>query len=165
MEKYFKLKEKGTNVRTEILAGITTFITMVYIIFVNPSILSDPLFILGNPDAEAIRNSVFTATCIAAAIGTLMMAFIANLPFAQAPGMGLNAFFAVCTGVFQGCSSAGFFTTFWFRSWKTTISAHYTSEATLSLFELACFFLFDFMDFMCGMFFAFSTVHLDFTWS
>jgi adenine/guanine/hypoxanthine permease len=94
MEKYFKLKEKGTNVRTEILAGITTFITMVYIIFVNPSILSDPLFILGNPDAEAIRNSVFTATCIAAAIGTLMMAFIANLPFAQAPGMGLNAFFA-----------------------------------------------------------------------
>lgn len=86
MEQFFKIKEKGSNMRTEIIAGLTTFFTMAYIILVNPSILSG-----GN---EQIFNGVFVATCISAAIGTLLMAFLANLPFAQAPGMGLNAFFA-----------------------------------------------------------------------
>lgn len=86
MEKFFQLKDKGTSVKTEIFAGITTFFAMAYIIFVNPSIIS-----LGN---TSIANGVFFATCISAAIGTLLMAFLANLPFAQAPGMGLNAFFA-----------------------------------------------------------------------
>jgi AGZA family xanthine/uracil permease-like MFS transporter len=94
MNKFFKLQENGTNVRTEIVAGITTFITMAYIIFVNPSILSAPLFELKNPDAAVIKDSVFVATCIAAALGTLIMALWAKLPLAQAPGMGLNAFFA-----------------------------------------------------------------------
>lgn len=94
MEKYFKLKEHGTNVKTEVVAGLTTFITMAYIIFVNPDILSAPLFILKDPNAAAIKASVFVATCIAAAIGTLIMGLYAKLPFAQAPGMGLNAFFA-----------------------------------------------------------------------
>lgn len=91
MEKLFKLKENKTNVRTEIIAGVTTFFTMAYIIFVNPSILSST----GMP-----WGSVFTATCISAAIGTLLTGFLANVPFAQAPGMGLNAFFAftVATG-------------------------------------------------------------------
>lgn len=86
MEKFFKISERGSNVRTEVVAGLTTFFTMAYIILVNPSILSG-----GN---EQIFNGVFIATCISAAIGTLLMAFLANLPFAQAPGMGLNAFFA-----------------------------------------------------------------------
>lgn len=84
LESYFKLSENKTNPRTEIVAGITTFITMAYIIFVNPSILK-----LTGMDA----NAVFVATCIAAAVGTIIMALYANLPFAQAPGMGLNAFF------------------------------------------------------------------------
>jgi AGZA family xanthine/uracil permease-like MFS transporter len=84
LESYFKLSENKTNPKTEIVAGITTFITMAYIIFVNPSILK-----LTGMDPSA----VFVATCLAAAVGTLIMALYANLPFAQAPGMGLNAFF------------------------------------------------------------------------
>lgn len=86
MEKYFKIKEHGSTMRTEIVAGFTTFFTMAYVILVNPDILSN-----GN---EQIFNGVFIATCLSAAVGTFLMAFWANLPFAQAPGMGLNAFFA-----------------------------------------------------------------------
>ncbi|MGL6258216.1 NCS2 family permease [Vibrio sp. WXL103] len=84
LEKLFKLSENGTNVRTEVIAGITTFLTMAYIIFVNPAILAD---------AGMDRGAVFVATCLAAAIGCFIMGFIANYPIAQAPGMGLNAFF------------------------------------------------------------------------
>ena len=87
LESFFKLKANNTNIRTEVLAGITTFVTMAYIIFVNPSILS------ATAGAE-LYGSLTVATCVAAAIGTLMMALYARLPFAQAPGMGLNAFFA-----------------------------------------------------------------------
>jgi len=85
MEKFFNLKAQGTDVRTELLAGVTTFLTMAYIIFVNPSILGDA----GMP-----KDAVFVATCIAAAIGTLVMGLYANYPIALAPGMGLNAYFA-----------------------------------------------------------------------
>ncbi|QIA64001.1 NCS2 family permease [Vibrio astriarenae] len=84
LERLFKLSENGTNVRTEIIAGITTFLTMAYIIFVNPAILAD---------AGMDRGAVFVATCLAAAIGCFIMGFVANYPIAQAPGMGLNAFF------------------------------------------------------------------------
>ena len=86
LDNFFKLKEHGTNVRTEIIAGITTFFAMAYIIFVNPSLLS-----YGD---QQIFNGVFFATCISAFIGTMLMALLARLPFAQASGMGLNAFFA-----------------------------------------------------------------------
>ena len=85
LERYFKLKDNGTNVRTELLAGLTTFLTMAYIIFVNPSILGDA----GMP-----KDAVFVATCLAAAIGTLIMGLYANYPIALAPGMGLNAYFS-----------------------------------------------------------------------
>ena len=85
LEQLFKLSENKTNVRTEVVAGITTFLTMAYIIFVNPSILSTT----GMP-----FGAVFAATCLAAAVGTLLMAFLANYPIALAPGMGLNAYFA-----------------------------------------------------------------------
>lgn len=91
-ESLFKLKEHGTNVRTEVFAGITTFMTMAYIIVVNPNILSGKdanLMDVINMDWGAI----FVATILAAVIGTLCMAFLANYPFALAPGMGLNAFF------------------------------------------------------------------------
>ncbi len=83
-EKVFRLKDHGTNVRTEVLAGFTTFMTMAYILAINPSILAD---------AGMDPGKVFTATALSAVIGTLIMAFYAKLPFALAPGMGLNAFF------------------------------------------------------------------------
>ena len=92
MEKLFKLKENGTNVRTEIIAGLTTFMTMAYIIALNPNLLTN--FDTGS----ALWNGVFMATCIASAIGMFCMAFMANKPFAMAPGMGLNSFFAVVVG-------------------------------------------------------------------
>jgi AGZA family xanthine/uracil permease-like MFS transporter len=85
LENYFKLKENGTDVRTELLAGLTTFLTMAYIVFVNPAILGDA----GMP-----KDAVFVATCLAAALGTLIMGLYANYPMALAPGMGLNAYFA-----------------------------------------------------------------------
>lgn len=95
LEKFFKLKENGTNVRTEIIAGITTFMTMAYILAVNPDILSAT----GMP-----KDSVFTATAISAVIATLVMALFAKLPFALAPGMGLNAFFAFTVVLGMGYS-------------------------------------------------------------
>jgi AGZA family xanthine/uracil permease-like MFS transporter len=89
MEKFFKLKENGTNVRTEIIAGLTTFMTMAYIIALNPNLLT------GFDTGSKLWNGVFLATCIASAIGMFAMAFLANKPFCLAPGMGLNSFFAV----------------------------------------------------------------------
>ena len=88
MEKFFKLKENKTTVRTEILAGLTTFMTMAYIIALNPNLLTG--FAVGTP----LWNGVFLATCLASALGTVCMAFLANKPFVMAPGMGLNSFFA-----------------------------------------------------------------------
>ena len=90
MEKLFKLKENGTDVRTEIIAGLTTFMTMAYIIALNPNLLTG----FGAEGAD-LWNGVFMATCIASAIGMFIMAFAANKPFALAPGMGLNSFMAV----------------------------------------------------------------------
>ena len=85
MEKFFKLKENGTNVSTEIMAGITTFMTMAYILAVNPNILSA---------SGMDRGAVFTATALSAFIATCLMALLSNYPFVLAPGMGLNAYFA-----------------------------------------------------------------------
>lgn len=94
MEKYFKLKENKTDAKTEILAGITTFMTMVYILAVNPGMLSETGMDFGG---------VFTATALSAGVATLIMALYAKYPFALAPGMGLNAFFtySVCIGMKQ----------------------------------------------------------------
>ena len=85
VERMFRLREHGTSVRTELVAGLTTFLTMAYIVFVNPAILGDA----GMP-----REAVFVATCLIAALGTLVMGLFANYPIALAPGMGLNAYFA-----------------------------------------------------------------------
>lgn len=95
MDKFFRLKENNTNVRTEVVAGITTFMTMAYILIVNPSILSA---------AGMDQGAVFTATAVSAIIGTLIMGLYAKLPFAQAPGMGLNAFFAFTVVLGMGYS-------------------------------------------------------------
>lgn len=95
LENYFHLKENNTNVKTEIIAGITTFVAMSYILIVNPQMLADPFNIMGQAEyAGQVSNGVFFATCLVAFFGTLLMALYAKLPFAQAPGMGLNAFFA-----------------------------------------------------------------------
>ena len=96
MEKLFKLKANGTSVRTEILAGLTTFMTMAYIIALNPNLLTN--FDVGS----SLWNGVFMATCIASAIGMFAMAFLANKPFALAPGMGLNSFFALVVANIAG---------------------------------------------------------------
>ena len=93
IERLFKLEEHGTNVRTELIAGLTTFLTMAYIIFVNPAILGDA----GMP-----KDAVFVATCLIAALGTAVMAFYANYPIALAPGMGLNAYFAYAVVLHMG---------------------------------------------------------------
>lgn len=101
MKDFFTLEEKKTSVRTEIVAGLTTFFTMAYIIFVNPSMLS----------ATGMSfEGVFVATCLSAAVGTLIMALFANVPYAVAPGMGLNALFA-----YTVCLAGGF-------SWKQALS-------------------------------------------
>ena len=85
LDQYFKLTENGTSVRTEIIAGMTTFLTLAYIMFVNPSILAE---------TGMDHGAVFVATCLAAAVGTMIMGVVANYPVAVAPGMGLNAYFA-----------------------------------------------------------------------
>ena len=91
LEKIFKLKENNTTAKTEIVAGLTTFMTMAYIIALNPNLLTG----FGKDTMPELWNGIFLATCIASAIGTIVMAFLANKPFAMAPGMGLNSFFAV----------------------------------------------------------------------
>ena len=94
MEKLFKIRASGSTITTEIVAGITTFFTMAYIIIVNPAMLAQSGMEWG---------AVFLATIIASIIGTLIMGLVANVPYAQAPGMGLNAFF-----VYTVCFSLGF---------------------------------------------------------
>ncbi|SDM63640.1 putative MFS transporter, AGZA family, xanthine/uracil permease [Oryzisolibacter propanilivorax] len=115
LEKYFKLKEHGTDVRTEILAGLTTFLTMAYIIFVNPSILGAA----GMP-----QESVFVATCVIAALGTAVMGLYANYPIALAPGMGLNAYFA-----FVVVGAMGY-------TWQTALGAVFISGCLFLLVTL-----------------------------
>jgi hypothetical protein len=91
LDRYFGLAQQGTDVRTEFIAGVTTFLTMVYIIFVNPIILGK---------AGMDQGAVFVATCVAAAVSTMVMALYANYPIALAPGMGINAFFAFTGGTY-----------------------------------------------------------------
>ena len=120
MEKFFKLKENKTDVKTEIIAGITTFMTMAYILAVNPNILSA---------AGMDRGAVFTATAIASFVGTLLMALFANYPFALAPGMGLNAYFTYSVVLGKG------------YTWQTALTAVFVEGIififlTLFIFQL-----------------------------
>src|SRR5699024_12426058 len=86
IERYFGINGQNTTIKTEVLAGVTTFLTMAYIIFVNPNVLAD---------AGMDKGAVFVATCLAAAVGCFIMGIYARLPVALAPGMGLNAFFKI----------------------------------------------------------------------
>src|SRR5690554_3755869 len=95
VEKFFNLKKNNTTVKTEVLAGITTFMTMAYILAVNPDILSA---------TGMDKSALFTATALSAVIATLVMALVAKLPFGLAPGMGLNAFFAFTVVLAMGHS-------------------------------------------------------------
>lgn len=125
LETIFKLKENNTTIKTEVLAGLTTFITVAYIIFVNPNILKfagmNIQSIKGEGAAafsalnDPVVASVFAATCISAAIGTFIMAFYANLPFVLAPGMGLNAFFT-----YSVCITLGY-------TWQQALAAVFIS--------------------------------------
>ncbi|TCL07396.1 MULTISPECIES: NCS2 family permease [Sodalis] len=118
LERIFKLKVHRTNVRTEILAGLTTFLAMAYILFVNPSILSA---------TGMDKGSVFVATCLAAAIGSALMGFIANYPIALAPGMGLNAFFTYTVVLHMG------------HTWQVALGAVFLSALiffALSIFKI-----------------------------
>lgn len=115
LERYFDLAQRGTNVRTEVAAGVTTFLTMAYIAFVNPQILSDA----GMP-----FDAVFVATCIAAALSTLLMGLYANYPIALAPGMGLNAFFAY--GVVLGMG----------HTWQAALGAVFVSGVLFVILSL-----------------------------
>ena len=112
LERFFKLSEHGTSVRTELIAGVTTFLTMSYIIFVNPDILSA---------TGMDRNAIFVATCLAAALGSIVMGLVANWPIGMAPGMGLNAFFA-----FTVVATLGF-------SWQQALGAVFISGAIFVL--------------------------------
>ncbi len=95
LDKFFKLSEHKTSVKIEVMAGLTTFFAMAYIIFVNPGMLSAPATIMKDEAlASQIFNATFFATCISAFVGTILMGLLAKMPFAQASGMGLNAFFA-----------------------------------------------------------------------
>lgn len=112
---YFKLDEHKTTIRTEVIAGITTFLTMAYIIFVNPSVLAESGMDYG---------AVFVATCLAAAIGTLIMGLWANYPIALAPGMGLNAFFTYSVVMGMG------------KSWEVALGAVFLSGVTFFLLSI-----------------------------
>ncbi|NVK25807.1 MAG: NCS2 family permease [Gammaproteobacteria bacterium] len=115
LEKLFKLSEHGTTIKTEVTAGLTTFLTMAYIIFVNPAMLAE---------AGMDQGAVFVATCIAAAIGCFIMGFIANYPIALAPGMGLNAFFTY--GVVLGMG----------YSWQAALGAVFLSGIIFLLLSI-----------------------------
>ena len=115
LEQFFGLRAKGTSVRVELLAGLTTFLTMAYIIFVNPDILST---------TGMDRDAVFVATCLAAALGSLVMALWANWPIGMAPGMGLNAFFA-----FTVVGALGY-------SWQQALGAVFISGVIFLLLTL-----------------------------
>ena len=112
LEKLFKLDHYGSDAKTEVMAGVTTFLTMAYIIFVNPAMLAD---------AGMDKGAVFMATCLAAAIGCFIMGFWANLPIALAPGMGLNAFFTY--GVVLGMG----------HTWQTALGAVFLSGIIFTL--------------------------------
>ena len=107
LEKIFKLSANKTNAKTEIMAGITPFMTMAYIIALNPNLLTD-----FGKEGAALWNGVFMATCVASAIGMFCMAFLANKPFALAPGMGLNSFFAVVVGNIVGLTGMTYLASF-----------------------------------------------------
>lgn len=107
LEKKFKLSANKTNVKTEILAGLTTFMAMAYILASNPKTLADPAYIMGDAALAArLQTGVFIATCLGAFVGTMLMALLANLPFALAPGLGLNATFAYTIMLEMGYSYA-----------------------------------------------------------
>ncbi|MBU1338947.1 MAG: NCS2 family permease [Acidobacteria bacterium] len=115
LERLFHIEEKGSTVRIELLGGMTTFMTMSYIIFVQPAILSG---------AGMDRGAVMTATCLSAALATVLMGFLANYPIALAPGMGLNVFFAVTV-----CAGMGY-------SWQTALGAVFISGCLFVLLSL-----------------------------
>ena len=110
LDRYFNITGNNSTIKTELSAGLTTFLTMAYIIFVNPNILSQ---------AGMDKGAVFVATCLASALGCFIMGFLARLPVALAPGMGLNAFFTYTVVLEMG------------KSWETALGAVFLSGLSL----------------------------------
>src|SRR6266850_4162286 len=125
-EKLFKLSENGTTVRTELLAGVTTFLTMAYIIFVQPAVLSGKMF---GFDTGMDFGAVTTATCLAAALATAIMALYARYPIAQAPGMGENFFFVF--SAIPAAMAAGFA-----NAWQVALGAVFVSGVLFLILSL-----------------------------
>src|SRR5512135_1119095 len=117
LERLFRLRENGTTARTEVLAGVTTFLTMAYIIFVQPAVLSGVMF--GQPTGMDI-GAITTATCLSAALATVLMALYARYPIAQAPGMGENFFFVF--SAIPAAAAAGFA-----NAWEVALGAVFIS--------------------------------------
>ena len=117
LEKWFKLKENNTTAKTEVMAGITTFMTMAYILSVNPTMLAA---------AGMDKTAVLIATALASFIGTMAMALLANYPFALAPGMGLNAYFA-----YTVCGAMGY-------SWQVALMAVFVEGLVFIVSLLSC---------------------------
>jgi len=128
MEKFFKLSENKTNVRTEVVAGITTFLTMSYIIFVQPAVLSKAMPGGGDPAGEFF-GAVFMATCLSAAIATFVMAILANYPIGLAPGMGQNFYFAFTVCLAAEFGGLGY-------TWQTALGAVFIAAAVLTILTL-----------------------------
>ena len=105
LDNFFHLRDNHTAIRAEVLAGVTAFFTIAYILILNPQVLSEPYEIMGQADmAQKIYNGAFIGTCIASFVGTILCALYAKIPFIQAPGMGLNAFFAYTVVLGMGYS-------------------------------------------------------------
>src|SRR5437762_5181134 len=127
LDRLFKLSDNGTNVRTEVLAGLTTFLTMAYIIFVQPAVLSGKMFGI---DTGMDFGAVTTATCLSAALATAVMALYARYPIAQAPGMGENFFFVF--SAIPAATAAGFA-----NGWQVALGAVFLSGLLFLVMSLA----------------------------
>src|SRR6266705_5410402 len=127
IERLFKLSENKTNVRTEALAGLTTFLTMAYIIFVQPAVLSGKMF---GTDTGVDFGAVTTATCLSAALATTVMALYARYPIAQAPGMGENFFFVF--SAIPAAAAAGFS-----NPWQVALGTVFISGVLFLFLSLA----------------------------
>src|SRR5204862_3651044 len=127
LQRFFRLSENQTSVRTEVLAGITTFLTMAYIIFVQPAVLSGTMF--GHPTGMDF-GAITTATCLAAALATAIMALYARYPIAQAPGMGENFFFVF--SAVPAAAAAGFA-----NAWEVALGTVFISGVLFLILSLA----------------------------
>ena len=132
LAKFFKFEERNTNMKTELIAGLTTFMTMAYIIALNPNLLTG-----FGAEGPELWNGVFLATCLASAVAMFVMAFLANKPFCLAPGMGLNSFMAIVIGELVASTSMGYVESFQAMLCIILIEGSSSMNASILLFVRA----------------------------